>query len=91
MRPQTWDCIQQKSAYSERIPKQAFKMSFAGCLVRRPGESDEDHKVYYIENGRKRWVTTSESIIANGFRWPADVQFVTAEELDAILPGPPLP
>ena len=34
-----WDSIQQKSAYSEKIPKQAFKMSFAGCLVRRLGET----------------------------------------------------
>ena len=86
-----WDSIQQKSAYSEKIPKQAFKLSFAGCLVRRPGLSAEDDKVYYVENGRKRWVTTAEWIIAKGMRWPEDVQFVTAEELDAILTGPPLP
>jgi len=86
-----WDSSHQQSAYSERIPRQAFKQNFAGCLVRRPGETPEDQKVYYVENGRKRWVTTAEWIIAKGMRWPEDVQLVTAEELDAILTGPPLP
>lgn len=86
-----WDSTYQQSAYSERIPAQAFKMSFSGCLVRRPGETPEDQKVYYVENGRKRWVTTAEWIIAKGMNWPGDVQLITAEELDAILTGPPLP
>jgi len=86
-----WDSTYQQSAYSERIPKQKFKMSFSGCLVRRPGENPEDQKVYYVENGRKRWVTTAEWIVAKGMRWPEDVQLITAEELDAILLGPPLP
>ena len=86
-----WDSSHQQTAYSERIPRQAFKLNLAGCLVRRPGETPEDQKVYYVENGRKRWVTTAEWIIAKGMRWPDDVQLVTAEELDAILTGPPLP
>jgi SAM-dependent methyltransferase len=86
-----WDSVQQESAHSETIPQQAFKLSFAGCLVRRPGETPEDQKVYYVENGRKRWVTTAEWIIEKGMNWPGDVQLITAEELDAILTGPPLP
>ena len=72
-------------------PSPAFKRSFAGRLVRRPGETPEDQKVYYVENGRKRWVTTADWIIAKGMAWPGDLQFITAEELDAILTGPPLP
>jgi SAM-dependent methyltransferase len=83
-----WDSIQQQSAYSARIRKQPFKMSFAGCLVRRPGVTAEDQRV---ENGRKRWVTDKDWIIAKGMNWPDDVQLITAEELDAILTGPPLP
>ncbi len=64
---------------------------FEGWLVRRPGEAPDDQKVYFIENGRKRWVTTAEWIVAKGLRWPDDVQVITAPELDAIMPGPPLP
>jgi len=73
------------------IVQQVFKTSFEGCLVRRPGDTWEDQKVYFVDNGRKRWVTTAEWIVARGMNWPGDVQFITAEELDEILPGPPLP
>jgi 2-polyprenyl-3-methyl-5-hydroxy-6-metoxy-1,4-benzoquinol methylase len=86
-----WDSTVQQSASTEKVTRQAFKTSFEGCLVRRPGESPEDGKVYFVENGRKRWVTTADWIIAKGMQWPSDVQFITADELDAILPGPPLP
>jgi hypothetical protein len=73
------------------IKRHVFKTSFEGCLVRRPGDTPEDGKVYFVENGRKRWVTTSEWIVAKGMNWPGDVQLITAQELDDILPGPPLP
>jgi len=86
-----WDSTDQQADSRAKITRQAFKTSFDGCLVRRPGETPEDGKVYFIDNGRKRWVTTSEWIVAKGFNWPNDVQLITAEELDAILPGPPLP
>jgi SAM-dependent methyltransferase len=86
-----WDSANQQSVAVEKVTRQAFKTSFEGCLIRRPGDTPEDQKVYFVENGRKRWVTTSEWIIAKGMNWPSDVQFVTAEELDGILPGPPLP
>ena len=61
-----------------------------GCLVRRPGDTPEDQMVYYVENGRKRWVTTAEWIKAKGLNWPGDVQLITAAELASIRPGPPL-
>jgi SAM-dependent methyltransferase len=61
-----------------------------GCLVRRPGDAPEDQMVYYVENGRKRWVTTAEWITAKGLTWPDDVQLITAAELAALRPGPPL-
>ncbi len=86
-----WDSTQQQSDFGERIHRQAFKTSFEGCLVRRPGETPEDQKVYFVEDGRKRWVTTSQWIIDKGMNWPSDVQLITAEELDAILPGPQIP
>jgi hypothetical protein len=86
-----WDSANQQSVAVEKVTRQAFKTSFEGCLVRKPGDTPEDQKVYFVENGRKRWVTTAEWIIAKGMKWPSDVQLITAAELDAILPGPPLP
>ena len=62
-----------------------------GCLVRRPGETPDDQKVYFVENGRKRWVTTAGWIVDKGLRWPDDVQVIATSELDALRPGPPLP
>jgi SAM-dependent methyltransferase len=85
-----WD-LQGREAPPLPVSRQVFKTSFEGCLVRRPGDTPEDQKVYFVENGRKRWVTTSEWIVAKGMNWPGDVQFITAEELDVILPGSPLP
>jgi SAM-dependent methyltransferase len=86
-----WDSTSQQAASNQRITRQVFKTSFEGCLVRRPGETAEDQKVYFVENGRKRWVTTADWIIAKGMNWPSDVQLITPEELDAIPPGPRLP
>jgi 2-polyprenyl-3-methyl-5-hydroxy-6-metoxy-1,4-benzoquinol methylase len=86
-----WDSADRQAVLSEAITREAFKSPFEGCLVRRPGETYEDIKVYFVENGRKRWVTTADWIIAKGMKWPTDVRFITAEELDAILPGPALP
>lgn len=86
-----WDSAGQQSASTAKMTRQVFKTSFEGCLVRRPGETPEDQMVYFVENGCKRWVTTAGWIIARGMNWPGDVQLITAEELDAILPGPPLP
>jgi SAM-dependent methyltransferase len=86
-----WDSSDQQAASTAKVTRQTFKTSFEGQLVRRPGDSPEDGKVYFVENGRKRWVTTSDWIVAKGFNWPGDVQLITAAELDAILPGPPLP
>ena len=62
-----------------------------GCLVRRPGNEVEDHKVYFVEQGTKRWVTSAEWIVARGMNWPGDVRIIPAEELAALLEGPPLP
>ena len=84
-----WDPSLQPVA-GGRVTGHTFHTSFEGCLVRRPGETVEDQKVYFIDKGRKRWVTTGDWIIANGMSWH-DLQLITAEELEALLPGPPLP
>jgi len=86
-----WDSTEAEALSTANVTRQVFETSFEGCLIRRPGDTPEDQKVYFVENGRKRWVTTAEWIIAKGMNWPDDVQIVTPEELEAILPGPPLP
>ena len=60
-------------------------------LVRRPGSSVEDSKVYLIRDGKKHWVTTAIWIKENGYKWPDDVMMITAEELDSMPLGEPIP
>jgi hypothetical protein len=59
-------------------------------LIRRPGASPEDGKVYVVIDGKKRWVTHAEWIQAHGYKWPDDVQQIPASDLDAIPSGPPI-
>ena len=86
-----WLSAEQESAARERIARRTFSSRYDGCLVRRPGETANDMKVYYVEQGQKRWVTTADWIIAKGMKWPDAVQFISAEELDGLVPGPALP
>lgn len=68
-----------------------MSVDFEGWLVRRPGDNAEDTKVYFVENGRKRWITTAEWIVHKGLKWPDDVRIITKEELNRLPLGPPLP
>ena len=86
-----WTSTEEQAASDEKVGRQVFYTPFEGYLVRRPGETVEDNKVYFVDHGRKRWVTTADWIIARGMNWPEDVKVITAEELDELLPGPPLP
>ena len=58
-----------------------------GKLVRRPGTTDEDGKVYLVQGGKRRWVVSSAWLKAHGFRFPEDVSIIPAEELAAIPVG----
>ena len=42
---------------------------------------DSGNKVYLIENGKKRWITTAEIFISNGYNWN-DIITIFNEELD---------
>ena len=59
-------------------------------LIRRPGASTEDGKVYVVIEGKKHWVTHAEWIQAHGYKWPDDVKQIPASDLDAIPSGPPI-
>jgi hypothetical protein len=61
-----------------------------GALVRCPGHSPEDDKVYVVLQGRKRWVLHLEWFTAHGYRWPQDLQVISAEALEAIPAGAPV-
>src|SRR3989344_4476610 len=51
-------------------------------LVRAIG----DTRVYYLEEGKKRWVESFESFQAQGFSWDA-IRVVTPEELTGLPEG----
>jgi len=59
-------------------------------LVRRPGKSMEDGKVYLVENGKKRWVVNASWFAAHGFKFPEAVIEITPAALDAIPIGDPI-
>jgi len=56
-------------------------------MIRRPGTSSEDGKVFVVLKGVKHWVVTPAWFAAHGFNFPADVLEVTVAELDAIPTG----
>ncbi|MCK4592195.1 hypothetical protein KAT63_02000 [Candidatus Parcubacteria bacterium] len=45
-----------------------------------------DPKVYLIENGNKRWITSADVFISNGYKWE-DIIIVTDYELGLYLKG----
>ncbi len=58
-----------------------------GQLIRRPGSSNEDGKVYLVQGGKKRWVISGDWLKQHGYSFPGDVKQVSAEELAAIPTG----
>ena len=61
-----------------------------GKLVRRPGKSLEDGKVYIVCGGVKHWVIDAAWIEKNGFRWPEDIHVISAETLEQMPTGYPI-
>lgn len=63
---------------------------YENLIVKRPGTSSEDGKVYLVREGKKRWVVNAAWFAANGYRFPEDVREIPAAELDAIPAGEPI-
>ncbi|MEA2664907.1 MAG: hypothetical protein QOI11_1851 [Candidatus Eremiobacteraeota bacterium] len=59
-------------------------------LVRRPGMSVEDQKVYWVDGGRKRWIVDAAWVGAHGYKWPQDVETIPAPALAALPDGEPV-
>ena len=78
------------SAPASQAPPQASGSAYENKLVRRPGSSAEDGKVYVVQGGKKRWVVNASWFGGHGFKFPDDVHEISAAELDAIPTGDPI-
>jgi hypothetical protein len=59
-------------------------------MIRRPGKTPEDTKVYVVQGGKKRWVVDAAWFSTHGFRFPADVMEVPVSVFDSIPTGEPI-
>ena len=60
--------------------------AWEGKLVKA---GDNDPKIYLIEKGKKRWVTSPDALQKHGFQWD-DVKRVSAADLTAVPEGAPI-
>lgn len=67
---------------------QSLTSKWEGRLVRRPGSTAEDQKIYLVKNGKKCWVTSGEWLRQHAYRFPDDVKVISEEELAQIPEGP---
>ena len=64
--------------------------AYENKLVRRPGPTVEDSKVYLVRNGSKHWIVNASWCASHGFKWPDDVHEIPAADLDAIPTADPI-
>ena len=69
---------------------QALSSAYENKLVRSPGNSAEDGKVYVVQGGKKRWVVNASWLGGHGFKFPDDVHEVSVAEFDSIPTGDPI-
>jgi hypothetical protein len=63
---------------------------YEGRIIKRPGGTPEDDKVYIVRDGAKHWVRDYRWFIDNGYKWPGDLTLISREECDAIPLGDPI-
>lgn len=66
------------------------RAKYEGRLIRLEGVGEETAKVYFVEGGKRHWVSSIEWIKRRGFKWPEDVQAIPRQELEALPLGPPI-
>src|SRR5271169_2702291 len=59
-----------------------------GKLVRRPGNSSEDSKIYLVQGGKKHWVVSPAWLEQRGYKL-GDTSLISPEELASIPTGEP--
>jgi len=96
-----WDRFQ---AHTSTVPnriRMALRLRFAdtpenaallhdGQLVRRPGSSIEDSKIYLVRGGEKHWVVDGHWLTSHGYKWPEDIHTIPAADLAPIPEGAPI-
>jgi uncharacterized membrane protein len=63
---------------------------YDGQLVRGPGPSPEDGRVYFVEDGKKHWVMNGQWIASHGFKTPDDINIIPQTDLVPIPEGDPI-
>lgn len=81
---------QELAAIPLGAPLASPSADYEGRLVRRPGTTVEDAKVYLIRHGQKHWIWDGHWITSHGFRWPEDVNIISAAALARIPDGDPV-
>lgn len=59
-------------------------------LIQGPGTSPDATKVYLVRDGKRHWVTHAKWLVAHGYKWPQDVNHVSADDLNAIPLADPI-
>jgi hypothetical protein len=96
-----WDRFQAHSSTLPNRIRMALRLQFAetpetaallyeGQLVRRPGPSPEDGKVYLVHKGQKHWVLNGQWIAAHGYKSPDDINLIPPADLAPIPEGDPI-
>ncbi len=60
-----------------------------GLIDRMLVQAKDDPRVYYLQNGAKRWITNESTFLAQDFRW-SDITKVDRARLDAYPDGAPI-
>jgi hypothetical protein len=69
------------------VANQPQASKWEGKLIRRPGPTVEDSKVYLVKDGKKHWVVTPDWLKANGYKFPDDVHVISADDLSQVPDG----
>jgi SAM-dependent methyltransferase len=59
-----------------------------GRLIRQPDTASDSGKVYFVENGIRRWVLSRKWLDAQGFWYPDDVTVIRPELFSLLQEGP---
>ena len=58
-----------------------------GQMIRRPGSTPEDGKIFIVSDGTRHWVISAKWLTQHGYNFPQDVHVISAEALAQIPEG----
>jgi DMSO/TMAO reductase YedYZ molybdopterin-dependent catalytic subunit len=80
-------CGNTQPAPETRTAPTGQQSAFENHLIKVPGTSPEQAKVYLVQHGVKRWVVYAAWLTKRGYRVPEDVQEVSPAEFQSIPTG----